>query len=95
MSAPELKPCPFCGGEAEMIVPRDGKNPYVMCTQNYCTQPHPDCVERWNTRADLCDPLQDERVKELVEAGEALAQEMEFRVRDLGSPIEIERSVMF
>jgi hypothetical protein len=53
MTAPELKPCPFCGSKAEMIVPHDGKNPYVMCTQNYCTQPHPDCAERWNARAAI------------------------------------------
>ena len=66
MSAPELKPCPFCKSRG---IDRDS-----YWHRNYCTN----CGARgpaagntvnadWNTRADLCDPTQDERVKRLVE----------------------------
>ena len=67
MIAPELKPCPFCKSRG---IDRD-----LYWHRNYCTN----CGARgpaagntvnadWNTRADLCDPTQDERVKALVDA---------------------------
>jgi len=79
MSAPELKPCPFCGGEAEATN-------YVIEASVACkkcdatiTKEHGQyddtgydaAIVAWNTRADLCDPTQDERVRALVKAAEA------------------------
>lgn len=32
----ELKPCPFCGGEAEIAVCEEGKLSVVYCTTHYC-----------------------------------------------------------
>jgi Lar family restriction alleviation protein len=80
MSTPELKPCPFCGGEAEATN-------YVVEAAVSCTQCRASIVREhgqyddtgcakaiaaWNRRADLCDPMQDERVKALVAAVKAL-----------------------
>jgi hypothetical protein len=67
--APELKPCPFCGGEAEYRV-RNDENiwdhsqvrwVHVHCGNMDCDnygfdwpeEAEPNSVERWNTRADL------------------------------------------
>jgi hypothetical protein len=50
MTAPDLLPCPFCGGMAAYIVPAAGGKPYVMCVRNQCTQPSDDCVSAWNRR---------------------------------------------
>lgn len=39
MTTPILKPCPFCGGEAEMYVDTDsvmGKFWYIRCKKCYC-----------------------------------------------------------
>ena len=81
MSAPELKPCPFCGGKANAgFFPGDYDISCDNC-QFSISRHISDCggedeakataVLDWNTRADLCDPTQDERVKALVEAAQA------------------------
>lgn len=50
-----LKPCPFCGGEAELEDHRGGLF-RIACTRKYCraTGPHaPDglgVIQKWNTR---------------------------------------------
>ena len=55
----ELKPCPFCGGEAELlIVPANsglsGTKWVVVCKKGCCNQyPHisdHDAIEAWNRR---------------------------------------------
>ena len=57
MTAHDLKPCPFCGGEAEFVRPASGGAPYVMCATNYCTQPHQDSIAKWNTRSARAIPF--------------------------------------
>ena len=67
---PELKPCPFCGGEAELIMHKKGK-PYawendcdhwVSCMAEDCCARMGFCgtreeaVELWNRRAALVQP---------------------------------------
>lgn len=32
----ELKPCPFCGGEARIIVIEKGYKSIIECTTHYC-----------------------------------------------------------
>ena len=91
MSAPELKPCPFCGGGETHIDPQGQiwrgmkySDPICYRLVHFCKGILPDeyvtnrmelrarteaqAIEAWNTRADLCDPTQDERVRALVEA---------------------------
>ena len=81
MSAPELKPCPFCGGKGHIHKdpdPDHGDYYCVKCSKCRAKSPEFHASETcpiffgqvrdaWNTRADLCDPTQ-ERVKGLVEA---------------------------
>ena len=59
MSNTELKPCPFCGGEAEIDVSPHGHS-VVSCKDVWC-RGHADCwthdnikeaVEAWNRRAN-------------------------------------------
>jgi len=65
MSAPELKPCPFCGDTMETscagYANHTHQNPLCPISQMGFTE-----LLKWNTRADLCDSTQDERVKALV-----------------------------
>jgi Lar family restriction alleviation protein len=89
MSAPELKPCPFCGGEADFNIGEQGNGlpwHYIECSECSACGPNieyaahniavKECLaEAWNTRADLCDPMQDERVKALVEAVKGMPQD--------------------
>ena len=53
----KLKPCPFCGGKAELlIVPGRVASWLVKCKKGCCNQmPHVsdhDAIEEWNTRWD-------------------------------------------
>lgn len=36
MKETELKPCPFCGGEAEIIVLERGFHSIIECRTHYC-----------------------------------------------------------
>ena len=66
--APELKPCPFCGGDADLMTPEDDnmRLATAMCMGCYITGPEKEteaeAITAWNTRADLTKP----RVKPLV-----------------------------
>lgn len=65
MNAPELKPCPFCGGEAERITLEDDENfggDVICCTKCQASSNvefgfKENLVSNWNRRADLApDP---------------------------------------
>lgn len=84
-----LKPCPFCGGEAE-LVDFDPMNCFVECRKCRASQPalynkvdKQSAVESWNHRADDADRA---RLVAQVEALEA-------RVTELESAIVIDRGV--
>ena len=58
----ELKPCPFCGGKAEVLTD-ENEEYYVSCTEctallGYCTDTWGDystedeAIEAWNRRAN-------------------------------------------
>ena len=52
----ELKPCPFCGGKAEILV-FEGERVYIECKRHCCEQaiiyPNKElAIEAWNRRAD-------------------------------------------
>lgn len=36
MNETELKPCPFCGGEARILVVKKGYKSIIECTTHYC-----------------------------------------------------------
>lgn len=56
----ELKPCPFCGGEARLTYSTDNhKNPYVTCDTDNCPARNPyqwhyrtedEAISAWNHR---------------------------------------------
>jgi hypothetical protein len=61
----ELKPCPFCGGEAKFRVVKEGEMSIIYCTTHYCGfsrhsynngETDQEVAERltiaWNRRAD-------------------------------------------
>lgn len=56
MSKSKLKPCPFCGGKAELlIVPSDPSSKWVVVCKNKCYNQFPhdseeEAVEAWNNR---------------------------------------------
>lgn len=67
--APELKPCPFCGGYPEWGAPLPSGKVYLFCDNYDCRMATTDAlrtreeaITAWNTRADLAKP----RVKPLV-----------------------------
>ena len=53
MIAPELLPCPFCGGSAVLCRPSIGR-PYVCCDSKFCSGPKDtpaEAIAAWNRRA--------------------------------------------
>ncbi|OOY15107.1 Lar family restriction alleviation protein [Thioclava sp. DLFJ4-1] len=62
MSAPELLPCPFCGGPAELWQAQDNRPAWIACmgrcvvliSKEHAT--NEDAIKTWNTRAILSDP---------------------------------------
>jgi Lar family restriction alleviation protein len=77
MTAPELKPCPFCGSSSNLDWTRHS---YVSCDNCDVFGPSYDypmsAISAWNTRtATIPDPLDDPRVKALVEAMKNVAEQ--------------------
>ena len=75
MSTIELKPCPFCGGEATLVAP-GFSNSGVLCGENYCGQAV--SVNVWNTRATdreaLASMEEIARLRAELDAAEAMAE---------------------
>lgn len=52
----EIKPCPFCGGEADLMTPEDDQMRLytAMCMGCYCTgkecETEAEAIKAWNTR---------------------------------------------
>ena len=54
--ATELKPCPFCGGKADILI-FEGERVYIECRRHCCEQaiiyPNKElAIEAWNRRAE-------------------------------------------
>lgn len=84
MTVPELKPCPFCGGPAELIRPHDGARTYVMCVLHFCSGPQKTAehaIAAWNRRANLPPTLEQAKalpeIKALVDAMRECADDLE------------------
>lgn len=76
----KLKPCPFCGGEAEIIEEGIGFN--IKCADCYAEMTpfvtdKREAIKMWNTR-----PIEDDLQKELDEAREDNCENMEYHVAE-------------
>ena len=110
MSEIKLKPCPFCGGEGEMIVRGDQQKGYwVKCLQcgaetRYFTSERA-AAEAWNMRALIQDMKQDELAEllgvktvlssELTDRQDVSIREFTMQLRDEGVIIDIPALIMF
>ena len=71
----ELKPCPFCGGEATCIENGSHSTAWeIGCYNGQCAakpsvwEPRKEvAITAWNIRADLATPLNDPRVEALMD----------------------------
>ena len=92
LTAPELKPCPFCGGKNLYAGYNEFGGLVTLCANCEAHGPSSEAekdqiLSAWNTRADLCTPT-DERVKALVNAAKEVAADADaminlpVRVRD-------------
>lgn len=74
--APELLPCPFCGGDGELITssPKGGYDRVscIICGAEYSGLDEPTSIAGWNTRADLATPTPAQAARVLLEALDAL-----------------------
>jgi len=78
---PELKPCPFCGGEAEFY-PNDieGEENWVECcnakcqaTNGYVRRTPEEALSAWNTRSEPAAPSLDEVEREICSMRKTIA----------------------
>lgn len=81
VEAVELKPCPFCGGDASQEWSRDatGEFSYITCTECSGQADHP---QTWNTRATPSD--QGKLISELREALAECARVLKDRIPRIG-----------
>ncbi len=88
MTAPELKPCPFCGGKPYLANVEMVGCAYVVCTD--CRMQSDDmskerAIAAWNTRTNtIPDPLDDPRVVTLVGAAQYMVIQAEWRESNEG-----------
>lgn len=90
---PELKRCPFCGGDAIQSQIEDSDSPdsggyFIQCTEKSCgtssalifacgDDPIPLLIERWNRRAFAPDPDDAGQVRAIVSEIETLSWTVE------------------
>ena len=67
----QLKPCPFCGGEAE--IKEDGYT--IECQECYITRSGLDVIPNWNTRCDTTIDKVLEIVKEARQEVDKLGED--------------------
>lgn len=69
----ELKPCPFCGGEAEIKNDLGNDCVYISCKWCHCnsrlSENQEEVIEAWNTRKPIDDIV--EQLEKLKEWGYA------------------------
>lgn len=91
-SSNDLKPCPFCGGNAEI---RKGSStkPYIRCNRCGCrtgsSRYRGNLAKAWNARADVTD----EQFSLDVHNGEAWQVVRECRIEWRGQVFETESSI--
>lgn len=81
MTAPKLKPCPFCGGPAEIWKANHNRSAWIACMGRCATvisrehKTDAEAIAAWNTRTPtLADALALPEVKALVEAASQLSR---------------------
>lgn len=66
MTNENLKPCPFCGGKAELETNEDGSMLHVTCTvcyarsDNHYAKHKNYVIQDWNKRTQTDSPISDE-----------------------------------
>ncbi len=93
MTTPELKPCPFCGGEALAIQSWEGDAHDVGCFNGECiVEPHTwaetkdEAIAAWNTRAVDPAAIREAALREAAAVAEALAVKWWAEYKDRLSP---------
>lgn len=88
MTAPDLKPCPFCGGEAYLRSDVSHSKAYFIgCSTVDCFgeihwgQTKNEAIAGWNTRADLIPAMLAEAVQAEREACAEMVDEMALAAR--------------
>lgn len=86
MSNTELKPCPFCGGKAELIR-RSSESPYnhgVWCRSCRCRtsfeKSENEAIEAWNTRRPMeriVEQLESKKIKHDINAESKIQWDLE------------------
>lgn len=78
----ELKPCPFCGGEAKeqnIIIVGHGLCKMVFCEKCYIDFKNPTAIDHWNTRpAEDALKAENEKLKSDLEIQKNLTKQMCF-----------------
>lgn len=80
----ELKPCPFCGGEATMQAPNMHRMTCITCKECWMSSGYgtpEEVAAKWNRRAEpapTVDTVEVVRCRDCVHFGECLATESDY-----------------